>query len=94
MKEQTVNITSLRSKPRQVLSRVGSRGKSVIVQVLGEPIAAIMGMDEYRDLMELKRARAARRRRFGLVRQAARRNAMTETEALSLALEAQGAQPR
>ena len=93
MKEQTVNITNLRSKPRQILSRARS-GKSVIVQVLGEPIAAIMGMDEYRDLMELKRTRAARRRRFGAIRQAARRNAMPASEALSLALEAQSAPSR
>lgn len=94
MKEQTINISRLRAQPRQVLMQVQSRGKSVIVQVLGQPIAAILGVDEYRELLDLKRARAARQRRFASIRQAARRNALTEAEALSLALEAQRASAR
>ena len=88
MKEQTVTITGLRAKTRQIVEQVRSRGGSVIVEILGEPAAAIVGVDEYRELQELKRDRAARQRRFRLMRQAARRNALTEDEAISLIQEA------
>ena len=91
MKEQTITVTNLRAKTRQVVTQVQSRGQPVIVQSFGEPVAAIVGLNEYRELMELKRANAERKRRFQLIRQAARRNALTEAEALTLAQEARNA---
>ncbi len=89
MREQTINISGLRSKTRQVITQVHSRGQSFVVEILGEPVAAIVGLDEYQEFLKLKRARAARQRRFALIRQVARRNALTEAEAMALAQKAQ-----
>ncbi len=88
MREQTITITNLRSKTRAVIGQVQTRGKSVIVEVLGKPVAAIVGVDEFRELQELRRARAARKRRFALVRQSAQRNTLSENEAFALINEA------
>ena len=56
---QVISSTLLRTKTRDILEQAKFRGECSIVETFGKPMVAIVGVDEYWNLLD--QARAAER---------------------------------
>jgi prevent-host-death family protein len=88
--EQRITMTELRTKTRNVMEQARFKGVRMIVENFGQPMAAIVGIEEYQRLKEMEnRYQAEREIRFERLQQAARANAaasgLSEEEAMALA---------
>jgi antitoxin (DNA-binding transcriptional repressor) of toxin-antitoxin stability system len=52
---QVINATLLRTRTRDILEQAKFRGEHFIVETFGKPMVAIVGIDEYRALMDQAR---------------------------------------
>lgn len=86
--ERVISTKDLRARTRDILELARSHGEHIIVETSGEPVAAIISIDEYRELMQAKQQIHERERRFDLMRQAGARNDLTQESAYALAEEA------
>ncbi|NIV39972.1 MAG: hypothetical protein GWN58_64375 [Anaerolineae bacterium] len=55
---QVISSTLLRTNTRDILEQAKFRGEHFIVETFGKPMVAIVGVDEYWDLLEQVRAAA------------------------------------
>ena len=52
---QVINATMLRTKTRDILEQAKFQGEHFIVETFGKPMAAIVGVEEYWELMNQAR---------------------------------------
>lgn len=52
---QTITVTELREHTRQILENAHFRGKRYGVERAGQPMALILGIDEFEQLMAVER---------------------------------------
>jgi hypothetical protein len=53
---QVISSTLLRTKTRDILEQAKFRGECFIVETFGKPMVAIVGVDEYWNLLDQARA--------------------------------------
>jgi len=56
MKSKTISVTELRLATAEILGEARYGGRHFIVQRFGRPMVAIMGVEEYKELMRLREA--------------------------------------
>jgi prevent-host-death family protein len=85
-----ISASEVRNRIGDILARVRYGGQHVVVERRGQPVAAIIGIEEYDRLIELRRQWEAvqRRRRFQTMRASAAENDLTEEQAFQLLNEA------
>lgn len=81
-----IAASEVRNRIGEILARVRYGGELILVERRGRPVAAILSVDEYRRLDEIRRQWEAlqRRRRFAAIRASAAENDLTEEEAMRL----------
>jgi len=60
MEPKTISVTKLRLDAAEILGEARYGGQHFIVQRFGRPMVAILGVEEYRELMRLRRAQNPR----------------------------------
>jgi prevent-host-death family protein len=85
-----IRASEIRNRIGDILARVRYGGQHVVVERRGQPVAAIIGIEEYDRLIELRRQweAAQRRRRFDAMRASAAESDLTEEQAFRLLNEA------
>ncbi len=86
MTVQRIRASDVRNRIGDILARVRYGGEHVVVERRGRPVAAIISIEEYDRLIELRRRWEAqqRRRRFQAIRASAAENDLSEEEAFRL----------
>jgi len=56
MEPKTISVTELRLSAAEILGQAGYGGQHFIVQRFGRPMVAIIGVEEYKELMRLRRS--------------------------------------
>jgi len=56
MEFKTISVTELRLATAEILGEARYGGRHFIVQRFGRPMVAIMGVEEYKELMRLREA--------------------------------------
>ena len=87
---ERIRTSEVRNRIGDILARVRYGGEHVVVERRGQPVAAIIGIEEYDRLIELRRQWEAqqRRRRFQTIRASAVESDLSEEQALQLLDEA------
>lgn len=85
-----IRASEVRNRIGDILARVRYGGQHVVVERRGQRVAAIIGIEEYDRLIELRRQWEAvqRRRRFEAMRASAAENDLTEEQVFQLLNEA------
>lgn len=85
-----ISASEVRNRVGEILARIRYGGEHVVVERRGKPVAAIIGIEEYDDLIQLRRKWEARQRqrRFETIRASAAENDLDEEEAFRLLEEA------
>jgi len=85
-----VRASEVRNRIGEILARVHYGREHVVVERRGQPVAAIIGMEEYDQLLQLRRQWEAQRRqrRFQAIRASAAENDLSEEQAFQLLDEA------
>ena len=85
---KVVTSTELQKNTHNVIDWTRSEDEAIIVEISGEPMAAILSFDEYRNYLKYKQKQRETRTRFERLRQFAEQNAafggLNEEEALTL----------
>jgi len=78
-----IHASGVRNRIGEILARVRYGGELVLVERRGKPVAAILSIEEYHRLDEIRRQWEAlqRRRRFQTIRASAAENDLSEEEA-------------
>jgi len=81
-----IRASEVRNRIGDILARVRYGGQHIVIERRGQPVAAIIGIDEYNDLIQLRRQWQAeqRRRRFQAIRASAAENDLSEEQAFRL----------
>jgi prevent-host-death family protein len=85
-----IRASEVRNRIGDILARVRYGGEHVVVERRGQPVAAIIGIEEYEHLIQLRRRWEASQRRshFQAIRASAAENDLTEEETFQLLDEA------
>jgi len=85
-----IRASEVRNRIGDILARVRYGGEHIVVERRGQPVAAIIGIEEYEHLIQLRRRweAAQRRSRFQAIRTSAAENDLTEEEMFQLLDEA------
>ncbi len=59
---RVINATMLRTKTRDILEQAKFNGEHFVVETFGKPMVAIVGIDEYRELLSHARGTDINRR--------------------------------
>jgi prevent-host-death family protein len=88
MAQQALSVVEARRNFAEVLGRVAYGREEVVIERAGRPMAVIINLEEYRRLRQLDQEQraAAREARFGLLRQAGERNALSDEDAFAIGL--------
>ncbi len=91
MTVSTIRASEIRNCIGEILARVRYGREHILIERRGRPVAAILDIAEYNDLIQLRHQREAqeRRRRFQAIRASAAENDLTEKQAFQLLDEAQ-----
>ena len=86
-----IQASEIRNRIGEILARVRYGREHVVVERRGRPVAAIIGIEEYDDLLQLRRQQEAqvRRQRFQAIRASAAENDLSEEQAFQLLDEVQ-----
>ena len=86
-----IQASEIRNRIGEILARVRYGREHVVVERRGQPVAAIIGIEEYDDLLQLRRQREAqvRRQRFQAIRASAAENDLSEEQAFQMLDEVQ-----
>ena len=86
-----MTVEKIRNRIGEILARVRYGRERVVVERRGRPVAAIIGIEEYDDLLQLRRQWEAqvRRQRFQAIRASAAENDLSEEQAFQLLDEVQ-----
>lgn len=86
----TVHASEIRNRIGEILARVRYGREHVVVERRGRPVAVILDIAEYNDLIQLRRQQEAqeRRQRFQAIRASAAENDLSEEQAFQLLKEA------
>ena len=86
-----IQASEIRNRIGEILARVRYGREHVVVERRGRPVAAIIGIEEYDDLLQLRRQREAqvRRQRFQAIRASAAENDLSEEQAFQMLDEVQ-----
>jgi len=86
----TVRASEVRNRIGEILARVRYGREHILVERRGRPVAAIVDITEYNDLIQLRRQQEARERqqRFQAIRASAAENDLGEEQAFQLVAEA------
>jgi prevent-host-death family protein len=86
-----IRASEVRNRIGEILARVRYGREHVVVERRGQPVAAIMGIEEYDHLIQLRRQWEAqeRRQRFQAIRASAAENDLSEEQAFQLLDEAE-----
>jgi antitoxin Phd len=78
-----IHASDVRNRVGEILARVRYGGELVLVERRGKPVAAIVSIEEYQRLDEIRRQWEAlqRRQRFQAIRASAAENGLSEEEA-------------
>jgi len=81
-----IRASEVRNQIGDILARVRYGREHVVVERRGQPVAAIIGIDEYNHLIQLRRQWEAQRRRlrFQAIRASAAENGLSEEQAFQL----------
>ena len=81
-----IRASKVRNQIGDILARVQYGQEHVVVERRGQPVAAIIGIDEYDHLIQLRRQWEAQRRqlRFRAMRDSAAENDLSEEQAFQL----------
>jgi len=81
-----IRASEVRNRIGDILARVRYGQEHVVVERRGQPVAAIIGIEEYDHLIQLRRQWEAqqRRRRFQAMRASAAENDLSEKESFRL----------
>jgi len=81
-----IHASEVRNRIGEILARVRYGGELVLVERRGKPVAAILSIEEYHSLDEIRRQWEAlqRRRRFQTIRASAAENDLSEEETFRL----------
>lgn len=85
----TVSAGEMRNRIGDILARIRYANEHIVIQRRGKPVAAVIGIEEYRLFVEAreKQRLKERHKRFATLREAATYIDMPEGEALALAQE-------
>ncbi len=85
-----IHASEIRNRIGEILARVRYGREHVLVERRGQPVAAIIGIEEYDELLQLRRQQEAdeRRQRFQAIRASALQNDLSEEQAFQLTEEA------
>lgn len=85
-----IHASEIRNRIGEILARVRYGREHVLVERRGQPVAAIIGIEEYDHLLQLRRQQEAdeRRQRFQAIRASAVQNDLSEEQAFQLTEEA------
>lgn len=53
MEATTINATELRTRTREIIERARFKGERFLVRNFGKPVAVIIGVEEYRLLLQM-----------------------------------------
>lgn len=53
---ETISVTDLRGRTREILENAHFRGRRYVIERAGQPMALILGVDEFERLIALERA--------------------------------------
>lgn len=86
-----IQASEVRNRIGEILARVRYGREHVVVERRGRPVAAIIGIEEYDDLLQLRRQQEAqaRRQRFQAIRASAAENDLSEEQASQMLDEVQ-----
>jgi len=81
-----IRASEVRNRIGDILARVRYGREHVVVERRGQPVAAIIGIEEYDQLIQLRRQWEAQRRRlrFQAMRDSAAENDLSEEQAFQL----------
>jgi len=81
-----IHASEVRNRIGEILARVRYGGELVLVERRGKPVAAILSIEEYHSLDEIRQQWEAlqRRRRFQTIRASAAENDLSEEETFRL----------
>lgn len=86
----TIHASEIRNRIGEILARVRYGREHILVERRGRPVAVILDVAEYNDLIQLRRQQEAqeRRQRFQAIRASAAENDLSEEQAFQLLKEA------